>query len=816
MNGSLPLFNLRLMINVPDNLRAALSPYMPLELALAPAPTAWRAAPILLTSPASSSHALIDPLPHEGHPSSTSSLLLAQRFGPLSGLIARARHHLIHPLSSQEIIWPAAVLTVQVPQRTPYSPATMLQLVATLLGLKCLMALEIQSEAGHIRHRVVVPAPLAAAARAAVLATVPNAVITVTEPAPPAGHALTASVASATGHSWSPLLTVASARAPDPLSPLLHTLSALGHGQACTFQILVRPAAHLTPPGEAQSEGPHHRLLQEKLLGPHAEALITVGVHAPPHQALSALRSMDMALAAFTTPLNRLCVLPSRAVSVSDRQAALTQYRFAPGQGGQAPRHVILTPAELAALWHLPSEATTADTIVWAPVGSVMAAPQTVAPPRGLYVILGSTTRPDGQRPVALPLADRTTPLLTIGMTGMGKTSFIENLIDQDLQTGRGVAVIDIHGDMTPHLLGHVPVDRVAQTVVIDTIQPEQAVALNPLALGDRIDPNMLVGELISVFRTYFGELWSIGRMEDTTRNVLWALASRPGLSLADMGRLFSDAVFRQQVGSGITNPVVRAYWLNEFPQLSPAQQQERSGVLLNKVRAFLTNDTLRLMLTASACLDLRRHMDGGGILFVRPVGLPEAERTLLSGLVTGLLFAAARSRADTPAAVRRPCYLYLDEAQTLTSSSLPAILAQGRKFGLLCGGLALQYLDALEPATRQSLMGNAGTFVVFRCGPADARLLAPVLAPLEAADLENLDRYQAVCKMQRHGRTMPPFNLTLPDPLQASSPAAIAAVLAASHARYGTREQADNHAEQAGQQPAQRGQPGDGGWEAA
>jgi hypothetical protein len=419
-----------------------------------------------------------------------------------------------------------------------------------------------------------------------------------------------------------------------------------------------------------------------------------------------------------------------------------------------------------------------------------MAQPQAVAEEAGPYVILGRASRPEGRRPVVLPEGDRRSPLVMVGKTGMGKTSFMENLIYQDITAGRGVALFDVHGDMTMRLMSRIPPDRIEQVVIIDPSHAQSCVALNPLALADRLDPNVLVGELVGVFRQYFGELWSVGQMEDTWRVVLWALMSRPGLSLGDMGRLFHDVAFRQQLATAIVNPVVKEYWLQEFAQLSQAQQLERSRVLQNKVRAFLTNDSLRRILTAPSCLDLRRHLDNGGILFVRPVGLAEAEGNLLVGVVAALLFAAARSRADIPVERRRVCYLYLDEAQTLGSSSLPSILSQGRKSGLLCGGLALQYLEALEPAVRGAILGNAGTFVVFRCGPGDARLLQPALSPLTAADLENVDRYRAVCKMQRGGATLPPFGLEPPDPLALGTVERAAAVLAASRQRHGVTEQ--------------------------
>lgn len=61
--------------------------------------------------------------------------------------------------------------------------------------------------------------------------------------------------------------------------------------------------------------------------------------------------------------------------------------------------------------------------------------------------------------------------------------------------------------------------------------------------------------------------------------------------------------------------------------------------------------------------------------------------------------------------------------------------------------------------------LGNVGTLVSFRLGVADARLLAPYLAPVfEAEDFLNLDDYHAYVRPTANGRAERPFStVTLP-----------------------------------------------------
>ena len=61
-----------------------------------------------------------------------------------------------------------------------------------------------------------------------------------------------------------------------------------------------------------------------------------------------------------------------------------------------------------------------------------------------------------------------------------------------------------------------------------------------------------------------------------------------------------------------------------------------------------------------------------------------------------------------------------------------------------------------------ESVLGNVGTLIAFRCGLDDARRLAPVLRPFTAEQLMELDRLEAVVRMQVDGQTLPAFDLKI------------------------------------------------------
>ena len=76
---------------------------------------------------------------------------------------------------------------------------------------------------------------------------------------------------------------------------------------------------------------------------------------------------------------------------------------------------------------------------------------------------------------------DRRRHMYIIGKTGMGKSQMIENMIIQDIQGGRGVAVVDPHGDMVERLLYFVPPARINDVVYFNPADMEFPIAFNVL-----------------------------------------------------------------------------------------------------------------------------------------------------------------------------------------------------------------------------------------------------------------------------------------------------------------------------------------------
>jgi hypothetical protein len=134
-----------------------------------------------------------------------------------------------------------------------------------------------------------------------------------------------------------------------------------------------------------------------------------------------------------------------------------------------------------------------------------------------------------------------------LGASGTGKTSFIQGCLQADIKAGRGVGVIDPHGDLAQAVLAAVPPERVNDVVLLDMMDMAWPVALNVLQ-GDS-DLEAIAASLVGAFKNHFGDSWG-PRLEYCLFMCLAALTAANNTSLLGVNRMLVDEAYR-------TNPAM-------------------------------------------------------------------------------------------------------------------------------------------------------------------------------------------------------------------------------------------------------------------
>lgn len=371
---------------------------------------------------------------------------------------------------------------------------------------------------------------------------------------------------------------------------------------------------------------------------------------------------------------------------------------------------------------------------------------------------------------------DRRRHMYIIGKTGMGKTVLLENMAIQDIQTGQGVAIVDPHGEFAEKMLDFVPSERVNDVIYINPADIDHPISFNVM---EKVEPelrHLVASGLMGVFKKIWYDMWS-ARMEYITYNTILALFEYPGTTLLSVNRMLSDKDYRQKIVEKITDPTVKAFWVNEFAKYPDRFREESVAAIQNKVGQFISTPLIRNIVgQVKSSFDMRQIMDEGKILIVNLAKgkIGEDASNLLGALIITKLQLAAMSRVDVPEEVRRDFYLYVDEFQNFATEAFATILSEARKYRL-CLILTHQYIAQLDSMTdkgkstkvRDAVFGNVGTLVTFRVGAADAEFLEKEFVPeFTIDDLVNLDKYNVYLKLMIDGAASRAFSATTLAPL--------------------------------------------------
>lgn len=372
------------------------------------------------------------------------------------------------------------------------------------------------------------------------------------------------------------------------------------------------------------------------------------------------------------------------------------------------------------------------------------------------------------ERVFGIKTDDRRRHMYIIGKTGMGKTNLLENMVIQDIRNGHGVCYIDPHGDTAEKLLKAVPKERINDIIYFNPADQQFPIAFNVM---ESINPeyrHLVASGLVGVFKKIWADSWG-PRLEYILRNAIMGLLESPDTTLLGVTRILVDKKYREKIVENITDPVIRQFWVDEFPKWSDKVLQEVVSPIQNKVGQFLSNSLIRNIVgQTQSSFDVRKMMDERKVLIMNlsKGRIGEDASALLGAMMITKIQLAAMGRVDMPEETRNDFYLYVDEFQNFATESFANILSEARKYRLNLI-LANQYIEQIDEKVRNAIFGNAGTLISFRVGATDAEFLEKEFAPIFVQnDIVNLAKYNIYLKLMIDGIAGDAFSATTLPPI--------------------------------------------------
>lgn len=428
---------------------------------------------------------------------------------------------------------------------------------------------------------------------------------------------------------------------------------------------------------------------------------------------------------------------------------------------------MVLNTEELSSIWHLPLPNTEVPRLEW--LTSRKLPPPLNMPAEG--VLLGENVYRGVKTEVRLRDVDRQRHMYIIGMTGTGKSTSLSTLAVQDIRDGKGVCILDPHGELVEQVLRCIPKNRLEDVIIFDPSDTERPMGLNMLEAKTTTEMDMAAAEMINIFYKLLPDPSMAGPMfEHYMRNALLALMAdteNPG-TLVELGRIFTDDEYRKEKLTHVTDILVKDFWEREYAASQKGSTaSDMLSYVISKTGRFVENDMMRNIIGQSKSgINFRQVMDEQKILLINlsKGKIGETNSSLLGLIAVAKLQMAALSRADIPLEQRKDFFLYIDEFQNFITDSISIILSEARKYKLnliLAHQFIAQLTQNNDTRVRDAVFGNIGNLLIYRIGVDDSELLAKQLAPVVSEyDVLNIERYNAYFRMMIDNTAMPAFNI--------------------------------------------------------
>ncbi len=415
----------------------------------------------------------------------------------------------------------------------------------------------------------------------------------------------------------------------------------------------------------------------------------------------------------------------------------------------------ILATSELASLFHFPHSQTVKTENVVKSLSKTLPAPISLKNGTKLDLILGKNTHHGSSTLIGLTEAERERHIYMIGGTGNGKTTMLMYGLVQDMQAGKGIAIVDPHGDLAKTLLEHVPPERMDDVIYFDPDDVDFPISMNLLELPPGLTGSSLEKEkdrvtesVISVLRKIFSDDDSGGhRIEYVLRNAIQTALTLEDPTIFTIFELLTNDDFRKKVTNGLPDGTLKNFWKNELAKAGSMQRVKMSQGVTSKIGRFeFSVHTKRVMGQPKSTIDFDDILQSGKILICNfsKGRLGEEASALFGTAVLAKLQVAANRRDIISQTDRRPFYLYVDEFQNFATMPFVQMLSEARKYRL--------FLTMAEQSTSQQeeqrmvniILANVGTVICFRTGsPFDERLILPLFKPyIEEGEIANLPSF--------------------------------------------------------------------------
>ena len=338
------------------------------------------------------------------------------------------------------------------------------------------------------------------------------------------------------------------------------------------------------------------------------------------------------------------------------------------------------------------------------------------------------------------------------GVSGVGKSTLLEDVAIQTIRAGRPLLYMDPHGTSARRILGHIPKQYSERVIYINPLA-KKVPGISIFCGKTKEEKELDIASLTSMLRSTAGDAWGF-----ETANVIDAAATAAVESLehptmAHVYLFIVRKLLREQMIKAADNPLLTDFAIEYDEGLRPTERMAKFAPPINKLRPFV-RPIIRTIFNQTANLPLIDLMNHAIIIVDLDKGkIGDVNAALIGSAILNHIGIYAFRR---PAHGRKDFTIMVDEFQNFAHGiNWTTFFAELRKFGIRCW-LATQSVTQVPEQWMDSILGNVNNLICFAVGDKDAQRIAAAYGdPSLAPSLLWLDDHEFYAKVkiaqQRH-----------------------------------------------------------------
>lgn len=515
----------------------------------------------------------------------------------------------------------------------------------------------------------------------------------------------------------------------------------------------IKPARMLSLFEQQLAESVHNKLSQP-LFSVNIRLLVAMDEKQRENERIKGVREW---LSAFTVPKYQSLKIRRSVARLDQKRQNTFKYRL-PSLFRR--NTCLLSAAELADLYHFPHSQTAKTENVVKSLSKTLPAPLTLKNGTKLDVVLGRNHYHGSVTDIGLTADERERHVFVVGGTGNGKTTLLKYSLVQDIKNGKGVAVIDPHGDLAQELLTYIPKERIKDVIYFNPADVSYPIGLNLLEVPKDLDGDQLLKAkdfiaetVVSIMRKTFSDDGTGGhRIEYVLRNAVLTALTVEDATLFTVYDILTNKDYRKPIVDTLEQDWLKNFWKNEFSKAGDYQQVKMMSGVTSKIgRYHASVSAERILEQPKSTIDFDEILDGKILICNLAKGLIGEDTSEVFGIsILAKLQLAAFRRIEQKRPNRKPFYAYVDEFQNFATVSFVEMLSEARKYKL--------FLTMAEQTTSQqdddkivnTILTNAGTIICFKSNSiADERQMLHLFnGKVKPGEISNLPSYNFYAKL--------------------------------------------------------------------